>query len=674
MGIRIEHQPSLAAVGMAAYMGGRGKARQRQQQQVLDLYRDQQRLGYRAHLAGMRQGGVGARAQRGIGVQAPGAMIADPFAKAMEAEDSQEAVRIQTQREANARAGRMGKPIPYPDAEPKMLPPPDPAEVQREFAAGEAEKGRLFQGEKQRAADELGDWKARDAATKAEFDAIAAEGGDAWQDPAMKKKFDDLNRKLRLLAEDETLNPLERHQKAATERQKFLADFNRERDIKPWGDRPGNITERDGGRWRKSMVPGEPDIFEEWLPDDPNMTEEGIRAGKYPRYKYFGDTLHQKVMGRQGSKWEPITTDKGQTDADYNKEMETWKKLVEGDVQRELTADEKNDPAAVTKKRKEVIARGDYVKPTRGQPVAAGPGAPAAGAAVAPVAEQAPTAAEVQHGESQKYGAYTPAPPSPPAEALAEARRKAALPAEREAELGPTGGSNAPIEATFGLEEHWAAEELAAEAQQQAEEEAKNRSAQQQQQENWAKFGPPRGEQPGGEQLGGETAAARERNEFFRKHDLPAMPPEWQPNPDALRRDGTMKGLGFLGALPGRGDMAGMPMTEYTIQVGEADDPTGAQDIPSIVPTLTPDELDDVLRGKMTRAIERKAVEHAEMRRKKGLPVFATDEEAAAAEAKRKGQQAAEPLPPGTPAGSKWIDENTIRLPDGRKIRRKGGM
>jgi hypothetical protein len=36
-------------------------------------------------------------------------------------------------------------------------------------------------------------------------------------------------------------------------------------------------------------------------------------------------------------------------------------------------------------------------------------------------------------------------------------------------------------------------------------------------------------------------------------------------------------------------------------------------------------------------------------------------------------QPAERPLPEGMPAGAKWIDENTIQLPDGRKIRR-GGM
>jgi hypothetical protein len=43
-------------------------------------------------------------------------------------------------------------------------------------------------------------------------------------------------------------------------------------------------------------------------------------------------------------------------------------------------------------------------------------------------------------------------------------------------------------------------------------------------------------------------------------------------------------------------------------------------------------------------------------------------------EASVTGPQPAErPLPEGMPAGAKWIDENTIQLPDGRKIRR-GGM
>ena len=44
MGIRIEHQPSGAAVGAAAYAAGVGKAKQRKSKYALDLWRDNRRL------------------------------------------------------------------------------------------------------------------------------------------------------------------------------------------------------------------------------------------------------------------------------------------------------------------------------------------------------------------------------------------------------------------------------------------------------------------------------------------------------------------------------------------------------------------------------------------------------------------------------------------------------
>lgn len=72
MAIRVEHQPSGAVVGLAAYMGGRGKARQRQQKYAMDLYRDERRMQgrrqeqfqgfkYREHLERMHQTAMGER-------------------------------------------------------------------------------------------------------------------------------------------------------------------------------------------------------------------------------------------------------------------------------------------------------------------------------------------------------------------------------------------------------------------------------------------------------------------------------------------------------------------------------------------------------------------------------------------------------------------------------------
>lgn len=106
----------------------------------------------------------------------------------------------------------------------------------------------------------------------------------------------------------------------------------------------------------------------------------------------------------------------------------------------------------------------------------------------------------------------------------------------------------------------------------------------------------------------------------------PSMFPQKAPAaPYGLRPDGTPKGRGFLGELK-RPD--GGVMTEYSVGV-EIDGKE--MDIPTIVPTLTKKELDQLLRmkdsDKMPRSIIDKAVEHARKRIAEGKDVFAAPEE-----------------------------------------------
>jgi hypothetical protein len=86
------------------------------------------------------------------------------------------------------------------------------------------------------------------------------------------------------------------------------------------------------------------------------------------------------------------------------------------------------------------------------------------------------------------------------------------------------------------------------------------------------------------------------------------------------RPDGSAKGAGFLGVLAGRGPNKGQAMTEFSVGV-EID---GQQmEIPTLVPTLTPNELNLVLNGKITDEIVRKAADHARARLAQGQGVFA---------------------------------------------------
>lgn len=98
------------------------------------------------------------------------------------------------------------------------------------------------------------------------------------------------------------------------------------------------------------------------------------------------------------------------------------------------------------------------------------------------------------------------------------------------------------------------------------------------------------------------------------------MPPAVQDaavDPSWYRASGQRKGSGFLGSLT-RPD--GKVSSELSIGVNL----DGKEmEIPSMVPTLTPDEVKHLLNGgEMTPQIVDKAVSHARMRMGQGLPVF----------------------------------------------------
>lgn len=91
------------------------------------------------------------------------------------------------------------------------------------------------------------------------------------------------------------------------------------------------------------------------------------------------------------------------------------------------------------------------------------------------------------------------------------------------------------------------------------------------------------------------------------------------------RPDNTQKGLGYFGILK-RPD--GGIMTEYSVGVPIHGKET---DVPTLVPTLTPDEIRHILNMKdgedVPRAIIHKAIDHAHKRLDEGKPIFATEED-----------------------------------------------
>jgi hypothetical protein len=97
----------------------------------------------------------------------------------------------------------------------------------------------------------------------------------------------------------------------------------------------------------------------------------------------------------------------------------------------------------------------------------------------------------------------------------------------------------------------------------------------------------------------------------------------WAPSGKDLRNDGTRKGRGFFGALK-RPD--GKVSTEISVGV---DFGSGEQEIPLLVPTLAPEEVQWLLnydasgKGDIPPTILKKAVEHARGRIKSGMSPFA---------------------------------------------------
>jgi hypothetical protein len=104
-------------------------------------------------------------------------------------------------------------------------------------------------------------------------------------------------------------------------------------------------------------------------------------------------------------------------------------------------------------------------------------------------------------------------------------------------------------------------------------------------------------------------------------------------NGNNLRPDNTVKGMGFLGAIP-RLDNPKDSSTELSIGI---DWGTGEKLIPTMVPTLDDNELKYLLstpadklnsvNPDLNKSITRKAVEFAKQRESQGLPLFARPDE-----------------------------------------------
>lgn len=88
------------------------------------------------------------------------------------------------------------------------------------------------------------------------------------------------------------------------------------------------------------------------------------------------------------------------------------------------------------------------------------------------------------------------------------------------------------------------------------------------------------------------------------------------------RADGSQKGLGYFGLI---GRPAGQYSSELSVGVNLGN---REMEIPSIVPTLSHDELNHLIGGgEPTTAIMNKAVQYARLRMQQNKPVFATPQD-----------------------------------------------
>ena len=135
-------------------------------------------------------------------------------------------------------------------------------------------------------------------------------------------------------------------------------------------------------------------------------------------------------------------------------------------------------------------------------------------------------------------------------------------------------------------------------------------------------------------------------------------------NANNLRPDNTVKGMGFLGAIP-RLDNPKDSSTELSIGI---DWGSGEKLIPTMVPTLDDNELKYLLstpadklnsvNPDLNKSITRKAVEFAKERESKGLPFFAQPDESPTEARKTTQSILGYPIVEPDEGLLKWFKEN----------------
>jgi hypothetical protein len=258
MAIRIEHQPSGTAVGMAAYVAGQGRARQRKQKDILDILEKQQQ----------RSGNIYRNANgRGIG----GQQIAQPEGTWIDPYDSpfltgEEKAKIAAQRHANQRALRMGGQVLHPEVEMQFRPAPTKEQLeQQRFERGVQYEDAIHQRNRTETANDLVAkqtfdlTKSRFEDLKKQFDAIDPGDPTAWADQERGKEYYEKKHNLLIGKKDQDgqkkLTPLQYYSQGIKDIGSFL-EGHQSTHLKPLEERPNYESVTKSGRLIRRKMDG----------------------------------------------------------------------------------------------------------------------------------------------------------------------------------------------------------------------------------------------------------------------------------------------------------------------------------------------------------------------------------------------------------------------------------
>ena len=329
MAIRVSHSGAPAPQGMAAYSAGSNISQQRKKKQMLDMWQEERR-------AQQRRGNIyrsamgGRRAQQQLGQQ-QGTWV-DPLQEALsgaaakkaeyhpfgggEEDTGNMAVQIKSQRQANARAQRMGKPLPYPQAEAHYEPPLTKEQIEKKKWDRNVEREDTVwaRNQEQKTKDTVN--QRTFEISKGNFEDVKKrfyeiDPGDplAWRDTNRRDEYKRIKRMVETGNQDQQgqrqYTPTEYHNEAARAMGGFL-EGHQPNHLIPKEERVGNTYTTDDGI-KFLVTPDGGREFQGFVDEGP-LTREQVDRGMSKNYRRndFLGTYEQRVWGKYGVEWQPV--------------------------------------------------------------------------------------------------------------------------------------------------------------------------------------------------------------------------------------------------------------------------------------------------------------------------------------------------------------------------------